>query len=174
MRINWRLEFVWTQRFQKDTGAAHSRDAQIILSCDAGIAATLDQSTTGGRRRFAPSSSVDSVRFGRTFSTATGSTWFGWQIEIRFWRRCIRKTRSHREEEVIREVFIQLHPVDGWRKSFFVCLHPFSVKWFVWKRLNLHFLIIEKIGNLSTKNSLIFCFVSDWILCAGLFVWRKL
>ena len=120
MRINWRLEFVWTQRFQKDTGAAHSRDAQIILSCDAGIAATLDQSTTGWRRRFAPSSSVDSVRFGRTFSTATGSTWFGWQIEIRFWRRCIRKTRSHREEEVIREVFIQLHPVDGSRKSFFV------------------------------------------------------
>lgn len=123
MRINWRLEFVWTQRFQKDTGTAHSRDAQIILSGDAGIAATLDQSTTGWRRRFATtSSSVDSVRFGRTFSTAAGSTWFGWQIEIRFWRRCIRKTRSHREQEVIREVFIQLHPVDGWWKSFFVCL----------------------------------------------------
>lgn len=121
MRIDGRLEFGWTQRLQKCTRTAHSGDAQIILSGDAGVTGALDQSATGTgrRRRFATCSAVNPVGFGRrTFSTASaaGSTRLGRQIEIRLWRRCVRKARRHREEEIIREVFIQLDPADERRQ----------------------------------------------------------
>lgn len=90
-----------TDGIHQTAWTAHTGYSQIVLGGDTGIARTLDHPAAGSRR-WRRLAAVDG-RFGTVDWTR-----FGRQVEIRFRRGSVRQSRRHREEEIIRKVFIQL------------------------------------------------------------------